>query len=976
MRGAGIGAQKVAIGLAEGIGWVGSKLPGAPGAGLREQARRERAAIPQAQGTAQRVGEIGARVLGEGATMLAGGAGVGSTIRAVAPASRLAGAIAAGRSGSLAQRVTSNTLPYAPVDAVIGAGSAPDGQRARSAATNVAMGAAGASIIEGATSGMRALAKVRSVQSVPNAPATPSVPPAAAPAAPASAAGSVDPDEFVNVSKFALDPHGEERLRNEVTRVVQEQGLNPKQVITHDETRQIAATIGLGDIKGTNGRLSGAQMLALRNVVGDNVEQLQQAYRRRLEVASAPIDDAAKKAQLDEIDAVIGGIESQNSSLLGRFIKERSNTGRDLNALKILAARTLDPFVWMTKAQRVLGDEPLTEPVRQQIQKFINEGDRASLVGYIGALNKPVTASDLRYYTALRKAGLLLNVSTHARNGLSNLLQMPLETLKDAPATVADALASAVLGTARTKDFNLRETLEASARGAAAGVREARAVLRSGVDPASAAKLEVPRETNYSNAFLDAYTKLSFRAMAAADKPFKAAALQRSLAEQARVVAKNEGLTGKAAKQRARDLRENPTNAMALTAIGDAEHAVFANSSAAGDAGLAMKRSLENKSLTLGAAADLLVPFVKTPGAVAGKVVEYSPLGFLGTPGDVLRLYKAAMGDAVDDAAVAALQKRMSERVGRATVGFTLAILVGYNLAANGKMTPPTPTSKSERDTDALQGLQSDAVLIGDRSYKVTGVSPFGNLLAFGAHLYHNAHDPEQTRGEALASTAAGVGKTLTEQSFLSGTKDVITGLTDQRSASRVVRNIAGSFVPSLAGAVARASDPVVREPQTVSDAVAARIPLASKTVPARIDQLGKEVRRDEDIPTRVLTSLADPFSSRGRTNDPVVKEIGRVKANVSRLTKKASETPQQFEQRQREVGRLTRAALAEMMTPGNVEYWRADIGDEGRRDLIEKTVARVRSNYTKMTKAMSTATDKRRQYEYYGEQMLRASNE
>jgi hypothetical protein len=50
---------------------------------------------------------------------------------------------------------------------------------------------------------------------------------------------------------------------------------------------------------------------------------------------------------MGEVDGQIAVLEKQNDALLSRFVKARTQTGRDLNNLKILASRTMDPVTWL-----------------------------------------------------------------------------------------------------------------------------------------------------------------------------------------------------------------------------------------------------------------------------------------------------------------------------------------------------------------------------------------------------------------------------------------------------------------------------------------------------------------------------------------------------------------------------------------------------------------------------------------------------
>jgi hypothetical protein len=108
----------------------------------------------------------------------------------------------------------------------------------------------------------------------------------------------------------------------------------------------------------------------VRNLVKANVDRLVTIERELLE---AGIPDAKR----EQLEAIRGALEHHNDQLLGRFVVERTRAGRDLNNLKLAAAQSLDPVLWLTRAKRELGDKPLTDALRSEILALINKGDRA-----------------------------------------------------------------------------------------------------------------------------------------------------------------------------------------------------------------------------------------------------------------------------------------------------------------------------------------------------------------------------------------------------------------------------------------------------------------------------------------------------------------------------------------------------------------------------------------------------------------------
>ena len=150
-----VGGADVGGRIAGGVG----KLAGALGAqGVEDYVERVNANVRNidTKGKAATGGRLAGNVIGEGALAVTGGRAVGNAIRAAAPASKLAKAIAAGRKGSVAQRVAAQTLPFAPAEAALGA-VADTENPLRGAALNLALGVGGGALIEGAPAAARAL---------------------------------------------------------------------------------------------------------------------------------------------------------------------------------------------------------------------------------------------------------------------------------------------------------------------------------------------------------------------------------------------------------------------------------------------------------------------------------------------------------------------------------------------------------------------------------------------------------------------------------------------------------------------------------------------------------------------------------------------------------------------------------------------------------------------------------------------------
>jgi hypothetical protein len=156
--------------------------------------------------------------------------------------------------------------------------------------------------------------------------------------------------------------------------VVKAQGLDPKEKISWDQTREIARDLGLSPAELETGiagkeRLSGAEMLAVRNLIKENTEGI--VYlQRELATRGSSLGEETVRAMEMAIEAA----EKQNAELLDRFVRARTNAGRDLNNLKILANQSMDPVIWKARVKKLLNDQgrPMTAEIEARIQKIID----------------------------------------------------------------------------------------------------------------------------------------------------------------------------------------------------------------------------------------------------------------------------------------------------------------------------------------------------------------------------------------------------------------------------------------------------------------------------------------------------------------------------------------------------------------------------------------------------------------------------
>lgn len=735
--------------------------------------------------------------------------------------------------------------------------------------------------------------------------------------------------EFAKLRTFGLDPEGEQILAQQVSEIIREGGDLLRRPVTWDETKQAAQALGLSQAdlaRSTVRRLSGAETLAIRNTVHTNVSRMQEATRALADPFLAENKRQAMTQQLARLD-------EQNDALLRRFVTARNQTGRDLNNLKILANRVDDPVFWFTKGLHLVGPERWAqqgEAIRTTILRHLEAKQPEELVGYLTGLRR---ATPLRKLTTYFKANLLTNPLTHVVNISSNTTFQAMEAAKDAPAALADRLMGLATGQ-RTVTGPSGQAAKASLDGVRRGLAEARRVMQGAGPENALQRWDIPVEVNFDNAILDTYTKTVFRSLGAEDRIFRGAALESSLVNQARALAMQEGKRGAAVATRAQEILAAPSDEMVLRATADAEQAVFQDQTA-------ISRLLRGVARSGGGAGEFVVPFSRTPGAIATRTIEYSPAGLVGGVYQTGRvLTRAFQGKDVPPE----LQRQAARLFGRGATG-TAVVWAGYQLAALDRMRATTDLGdQAQRDTNRLLGTPDAAIRVGDSWVEVLRLNPFGNLLVLGANLRKIAEQPNTTPSQLAVGGAGAVARGLTDQPFLTGVSRALEAVQDptSRTAGRMVENVVGGMVPaaSLLAGVARGTDPGFRQPTDLSGFLASRIPGASRTQPPAVTPFGESAKREGGLPAALFNPLR---VTRDKTRDDVVRaELARLGVTLgARRPVGERGTAETRALVQEEGPQLFKALLALIQSPA---YQQAD--DAAKAEAIETRITRLRSRY------------------------------
>lgn len=612
---------------------------------------------------------------------------------------------------------------------------------------------------------------------------------------------------------------------------------------------------------------------AARNLIRSNPDEAERIARQEFsdqsmfvaEELGKHLDDLAAKAK------AAGNILAENqyrdkaADILNIAVRNATEAGRIAQATSMLTKQTPEGIARFTAKQIQRFNETVPPSRRipelsgaqrkelvdewNRIQKIEDVDKKAEAISqYFDKLANMIPSSYWKQTATLWKAGLLTGLRTTGLNILSTTANTAGELVKDVPAAIVDSVWSL---------FSGKRTLALTTRGMASGTKEGFSkgwrYLRTGYSERDVlSKFDVKKVSFGTSPFAKAvqrYEEAIFRWIGAQDMPFYYGAKARSLFSQAIAAGKNLGLRGDNLTTYVNKLVQEPTDDMLKYATLDAEIATFQNSTALAKFGQAIQK------LNGG---EFIIPFARTPAAVAMQVINYTPAGLVG------EIYRSAQRGYVD-------QRLMSQAIGRAVTG-TGALWLGSELFKKGVITLGYPTSESERKQWEIEGKMPNAINIDGTWRSLGAFGPLGLTMIIGGYFAQGIKD-EGSPTAAFLQAGAAVGSTLTEQSFLKGTNALVEVLNDPApNAAGFFSGYLGSIIPTIVSDVARATDTVDRRQEDILSGFKMRTPGLRQTLEPRINTLGQ----DKPVPN-FLTVMLDPTRPSPASKDPVVLEFKRL---------------------------------------------------------------------------------------------------
>lgn len=365
-------------------------------------------------------------------------------------------------------------------------------------------------------------------------------------------------------------------------------------------------------------------------------------------------------------------------------------------------------------------------------------------------------------------------------------------------------------------------------------------------NPAISAKFENPRVGAIPGK-AGVIVRTPFRLLESADQFFKTLISQGELMRQAYRSGTAKGLSGQSLEahmaQLANDVQANPdahpeiVRAMAQAALKGTFQEPYREDSF-GRATHHFQQVLRDIPLL-----QWIVPFIRTPSNIARKTFELTPAGAIKPLLDVVK------GEHGID---------QSERLARAMLGTAIGGALLW-AAKSGLMTGSGPTDTRKRQVKEDTGWSPYSFHVGDTYIPFARFEPLAGVASIAADLAESG-DEKNAKGLALKLLAATT-NAITNKTFLQGADRLFEVWSDPwRYGKTFVKGLAASAIPAGVGAIARATDDTVRDTsrggalEQIGAAVQARIPGASRLLPARTTGFGTEVERQAHPLLRLLS--------------------------------------------------------------------------------------------------------------------------
>lgn len=292
-----------------------------------------------------------------------------------------------------------------------------------------------------------------------------------------------------------------------------------------------------------------------------------------------------------------------------------------------------------------------------------------------------------------------------------------------------------------------------------------------------------------------------------------------------------------------------------------------------------------------------IMPFLKTPTNVASRMMQYSPIGL------ARAILQYGLWDGKHSGGANFDQRKFVMNLGRGLTGTGVAI-VGALLASLGAIQPGRE-DEEDKKLGVIRKAQgrsySTYFKLGDWEIPLDFAQPASGPLYIGAktawELEEMGDDVNVPAliGTLLYGSTLETGNQLFDNSFLSGFSALFSGYNDVEGimsniAENIAENQASRLTPSAVRALAKATDPYVRDvysqnavKQFLNRQIIQNWPLLRQTLPVKTDIMGDATlqngyynwgQANQNAALHFLNAFVTPWTTLGEKNDAALDAL------------------------------------------------------------------------------------------------------
>lgn len=624
--------------------------------------------------------------------------------------------------------------------------------------------------------------------------------------------------------------------------------------IAHETTRQMADDLGMTEkqlLKRRKGRAFNAEeALAARDILNTSAGNLVKLQQK---IVADPTEEnlALFKMAMERHAAVQAEVSGA-----------ATEAGRTLSAHRIQSAKNARVTKNYDKMLEALGGREKSDKIAQYFGT-IDPTDQQAVNKFVAEMTKAKTSEKM--FEAWIN-GLLSGPQTHVVNTTSNALTFLSNIPERATGATLDLLRAGITRSPRERFFGeLPQHIYGGWHGMKEGITAGLKAFATEIPTEDAMKLEIPRKMAIKGK-KGRIIRLPGRALMAMDEFFKAINYRAELHSLAFRRAAKEGKKGQARANRIAEILMDPADELKEKATKEMLYRVF--QAELGPTGKAL-----TKLRTATPGLKYIIPFLKTPTNIAKFGIERTPLSVFRYP----KMFKQLMKGEID-------ASQITDEMAKTLMGSMIGLGV-FMYAKEGSVTGGGPKNKAEREALYRTGWQPYSLKVGDKHYSYGRLEPMGMIMgtaADAAEIWDDMGSEDQENVAALISLS--VAKNLTSKTFMKGLSDALNATTDPtRYGAYWVQNFAGTAIPSIVAGTARATDPELKEVQSIIDKWKSRTPGISRGLLPKRDIWGASIKRDiTGVPAMVTPVYVS--KEKGTEAD---REIARLGVRISKPSKK-----------------------------------------------------------------------------------------